>query len=558
MKKASLLSIAGFTLAMALNPAFAAGTDNPPGTPVTALPYTDSGNTTGFNNTYGTYGGICFDNLPFTYGGPDAFYAVPLNAGASYTFSMDLAGSTGDLALFLLSDSANPASCVANSQDAIGPGGGPEVMPFSPTTTGEYYVVIDSYYSSGSASAGTYTLSITCDSGPCAVGPSADLAITKTDGVTSVTAGGSTTYTIVASNNGPAAVTGATVTDTFPAGLTCTWTCAAPLDQRAPSRSSLLPAGVLPSCAASGSGNISDLVNLPNGTSVTYTVNCSISAGATGTIANTATIAVPAGTTDPNAGNNSATDTNTVVQPPGVLTISPTAVDFGTVGIGSTSAAQTVTLGNSGAGALSVTTLSAAAAPFAITGGTCGATPIAIAAGANCTLTYTFTPAAAGAATQTLNVDAGAAGSGTIALSGAGGAGVIGVLSANVTFGSATVGSSTQRPLTITNTGDGPLQVTALSAVVAPFAQVAGGTCGAVPFTVAAGTSCTVLFSYSPAAAGSSSQVVTVTADVGTASATLTGTGVVPIALPVSGWLASSLLLLLLGMGGFVALRRQA
>ena len=47
----------------------------------------------------------------------------------------------------------------------------------------------------------------------------ADLAITKTDGVNSVMQGGTTTYTIVVSNNGPGAVTGATVSDPMPAAM---------------------------------------------------------------------------------------------------------------------------------------------------------------------------------------------------------------------------------------------------------------------------------------------------------------------------------------------------
>jgi uncharacterized repeat protein (TIGR01451 family) len=89
--------------------------------------------------------------------------------------------------------------------------------------------------------------------------PSADLAITKTDGVTTATAGGSVTYTIVASNAGPSNAPGATVADTFPAVLTCTWTCAG--------------AGG-GTCAASGSGNINDTVNLPAGGSTTYTASC--------------------------------------------------------------------------------------------------------------------------------------------------------------------------------------------------------------------------------------------------------------------------------------------
>jgi uncharacterized repeat protein (TIGR01451 family) len=128
--------------------------------------------------------------------------------------------------------------------------------------------------------------------------PQADLAITKTDGVTTATPGGSVTYTITASNAGPSDAPGATVADTFPASLTCTWTC--------------VGAGG-GTCTASGSGNINDSVNLPAGGSVTYTASCTISAAATGMLSNTATVAAPGGVTDPTPGNNSATDTDTLL-----------------------------------------------------------------------------------------------------------------------------------------------------------------------------------------------------------------------------------------------------
>ncbi|MEO8459462.1 MAG: DUF11 domain-containing protein, partial [Dokdonella sp.] len=128
-----------------------------------------------------------------------------------------------------------------------------------------------------------------------ALGASADLSITKTDGVTTATPGGSTTYTITASNAGPSNAAGATVADTFPASLTCTWTC--------------VGAGG-GTCTASGSGNINGTVNLPSGGSTTYTASCTISAAATGSLVNTATVTAPGGVTDPTPGNNSATDTD--------------------------------------------------------------------------------------------------------------------------------------------------------------------------------------------------------------------------------------------------------
>ena len=166
------------------------------------------------------------------------------------------------------------------------------------------------------------------------LGASADLSITKTDGVTTATAGGSVTYTIVASNAGPSNATGATVADTFPASLTCTWTCAG--------------AGG-GTCTAAGSGNLNDTVNLPSGGSVTYTASCTISAAATGTLSNTATVAAPAGVTDPNPGNNSATDTDTITAAAGA-SVTGTKTASGTFAPGST-LTYTIILTNSGAGA---------------------------------------------------------------------------------------------------------------------------------------------------------------------------------------------------------------
>ncbi len=47
------------------------------------------------------------------------------------------------------------------------------------------------------------------------------------------------------------------------------------------------------------------------GNSVTFTITGTVSPSATGNLVNTATVAAPAGTTDNNAANNSATDTDT-------------------------------------------------------------------------------------------------------------------------------------------------------------------------------------------------------------------------------------------------------
>jgi len=129
----------------------------------------------------------------------------------------------------------------------------------------------------------------------------ADVAITKDDGVTELIPGDPVTYTITVANLGPGDTLGAIVTDAFPAAiLNVNWTCVGS------------GGGI---CAASGSGNLVDVATLPFGGSVVYTATGTVDLGATGTIDNTANVAVT-DVTDPNVGNNSATDSDTVGVPP--------------------------------------------------------------------------------------------------------------------------------------------------------------------------------------------------------------------------------------------------
>ncbi len=127
----------------------------------------------------------------------------------------------------------------------------------------------------------------------------ADLAVTMTDVPTGDVAPGQTvTYTITVTNNGPNPTTGATVGDTFPAQLgNVTWTC------------------VGSGCPApSGTGNLAAVLgSLPPGAMATFTVTGTVATGAMGTLSNTVTVTPPAGVTDPDPANNTATDNNPIV-----------------------------------------------------------------------------------------------------------------------------------------------------------------------------------------------------------------------------------------------------
>ncbi|HEX7830096.1 MAG TPA: hypothetical protein VF787_10585, partial [Thermoanaerobaculia bacterium] len=122
----------------------------------------------------------------------------------------------------------------------------------------------------------------------------ADLAITKS-AAASVAAGGSLTYTINVTNNGPATATGVVIEDTLPAGVTVTnvasgpWSCTQFVG-------SVRCTG---SAAANASSNILITVTAPT---------------QSGTITNSVTIT--SATNDPVSANNSASATTSVTQTP--------------------------------------------------------------------------------------------------------------------------------------------------------------------------------------------------------------------------------------------------
>ena len=160
----------------------------------------------------------------------------------------------------------------------------------------------------------------------------ADLQISKTDGTTTAIPGATTTYTIVVTNAGPGSVTGATVMDTFPADFTgVTWTATA--------------TGGATGFTASGSGNINDIVTMPVGSTITYLATGTISPSATGSLSNTATVSPPADVPDPNPGNNSATDTDTLTPRNDV---SVTKTDGVTSAVPGLSTTYTIVVSNNG------------------------------------------------------------------------------------------------------------------------------------------------------------------------------------------------------------------
>jgi len=142
------------------------------------------------------------------------------------------------------------------------------------------------------------------DGAHCVTAPisfSADLAITKTDGKDTYKPGTTNTYTVVVSNNGPFGVLGATVSDPLPAGIP-----SGNVSYTIP----VVTGGATTSIASAQTGALNDVVNLPVGGTITYTVNITIPSSFTGDLVNVATVTPPANSTDSTSANNTATDTD--------------------------------------------------------------------------------------------------------------------------------------------------------------------------------------------------------------------------------------------------------
>src|SRR5690606_19404854 len=117
-----------------------------------------------------------------------------------------------------------------------------------------------------------------CVTSPISFG--ADLSITKNNGTTTYTPGTTTTYTIVARNNGPFGVLNASVVDNVPAGN----------PNSNMSYTTITSSGSTTTVTGTQTGAINDLVSLPVNGTVTYTVMVNIPATFTGNLSNTATI----------------------------------------------------------------------------------------------------------------------------------------------------------------------------------------------------------------------------------------------------------------------------
>ena len=214
-----------------------------------------------------------------------------------------------------------------------------------------------------------------------------------------------------------------------------------------------------------------------------------------------------------------------------IAILSPLSVTFTAAqAIGSTSTTQAVTLTNTGSAPLLISNIAVAGTnpnDFG-TNNTCGAS---VAAGANCSISVTFTPTAVGARYGMLTVtdnNNGTSGSTqTVPLEGTGQGGPVASLSpSTLTFASQPL-QTTSASQSITLTNSGTASMTGISIAVAGTNSAEFSVTGTCSATLAAGASCTINVTFTPTTTGlrTASVAITDSAPNSPQVVTLTGGG---------------------------------
>ncbi len=266
------------------------------------------------------------------------------------------------------------------------------------------------------------------------------------------------------------------------------------------------------------------------GSSIAVGANCTISV-----VFNPAVVGSATATLSVNAGSGAGTQT-VALSGTGIAatyTASPTSLAFGNEITNVASAPKSVTVTNTGAVALPITSITLSTSgsqPFSQTN-TCGSS---IAVGANCTISVVFNPAVVGSATATLSVNAGSgAGTQTVALSGTGIAATYTASPTSLAFGNEITNvASAPKSVTVTNTGAVALPITSITLSTTgsqPFSQT--NTCGS---PVPVGANCTISVVFNPAVVGSATATLSVNTGGGPLTVNLSGEGSFNVALASS------------------------
>ncbi len=204
-----------------------------------------------------------------------------------------------------------------------------------------------------------------------------------------------------------------------------------------------------------------------------------------------------------------------------VAVLAPGTLTFGNQPINTSSQPQTIVLSNTGAGPLTISSITVGTS-YAISS-TCGSS---LGAGANCTISVTFQPNNTGAHSASVVVaDNSAGGTQSSSLTGTGTAAVLSFSPTYLLFSSQAVGtSSSSRVVNLTNTTGAPLTITSITSS-GDYSQT--NNC---PATLSPGAGCGIHATFSPTATGTRPGTIVVADNAADSPQVvpLSGTGIAP------------------------------
>ncbi len=271
------------------------------------------------------------------------------------------------------------------------------------------------------------------------------------------------------------------------------------------------------------SGNAGDFAVFANtcGATLAPDTGCTLSITFTPTAsgARSATLSIADNTGTPSAATQTASLSG-VGEAPTTDTLSVSALSFAQQQIGTTSAAQTITLTNSGGVPLTLIAATVSPGDFSVVNA-CGNS---LAAHATCAFNVTFSPTAIGSRTATLTITDQFRYQ-NVALSGMGIAGPgVSLTPVSLSFPATGVGlTALAQTLTLTNNGGVPLTVSKVA--VSPGFAIALNSCAT---TLAANAACSLTIVFAPTAPGPIAGTLTFTDNAGSGVQTtsLSGTGI--------------------------------
>ncbi len=208
---------------------------------------------------------------------------------------------------------------------------------------------------------------------------------------------------------------------------------------------------------------------------------------------------------------------NGVVVP--IVSLSPSSLSFGSYNLGTTSSAKAIQLANTGAAALSISSI-VASSPFNQTN-TCGSS---VAPASQCTINVTFRPTLIGAINGAVTLTTNASTSpDTVSLSGSGIGPQASLSPASLAFGGQAANTTSRsQTVTITNTGTTSLSIGGAS--VSSNFVLMSNTCT----TLSPGSSCAISVSFSPPATGPFNGTLSITTNAydSPSQVPLSGTGI--------------------------------